>query len=46
MLKNAIDWTISSSSSIPHKTMLITASTGGNYGQKALMETLRLKQRM
>jgi NAD(P)H-dependent FMN reductase len=40
-LKNAIDWTISSSS-FPHKpTMLITASTGGQYGHKALMETLR-----
>jgi len=40
-LKNAIDWTISSSS-FPHKpTMLITASTGGNYGHKALMETLK-----
>ncbi len=40
-LKNAIDWTISSSS-FPHKpTMLITASTGGHYGHKALMETLK-----
>ncbi len=40
-LKNAIDWTISSSQ-FPHKpTMLITASTGGNYGHKALMETLK-----
>jgi NAD(P)H-dependent FMN reductase len=40
-LKNAIDWTISSSS-FPHKpTMLITASTGGQYGHKALMETLK-----
>lgn len=40
-LKNAIDWTISSSS-FPHKpTMLITASTGGNYGHKALLETLK-----
>ena len=40
-LKNAIDWTISSSS-FPHKpTMLITASTGGYYGHKALLETLR-----
>jgi len=40
-LKNAIDWTISSSS-FPHKpTMLITASTGGFYGHKALMETLK-----
>jgi chromate reductase len=40
-LKNAIDWTISSSQ-FPHKpTLLITASTGGNYGHQALMETLR-----
>lgn len=40
-LKNAIDWTISSSQ-FPHKpTMLITASTGGNFGHKALMETLK-----
>jgi NAD(P)H-dependent FMN reductase len=40
-LKNAIDWTISSSS-FPHKpTMLITASTGGHHGHKALLETLR-----
>ncbi len=40
-LKNAIDWTISSSE-FPHKpTMLITASTDGSYGHKALMETLK-----
>ena len=40
-LKNAIDWTISSSQ-FPHKpTMLITASTGGHYGHRALMETLK-----
>jgi NAD(P)H-dependent FMN reductase len=40
-LKNAIDWTISSCS-FPHKpTMLITASTGGHFGHKALLETLR-----
>lgn len=40
-LKNAIDWTISSCS-FPYKpTMLITASTGGHYGHKALLETLR-----
>ncbi|MCW3110931.1 MAG: NADPH-dependent reductase [Segetibacter sp.] len=40
-LKNAIDWTISSSQ-FPHKpTLLITASTGGHYGHKALMETLK-----
>jgi len=40
-LKNAIDWTISSSSFPNKPTMLITASTGGFYGHKALMETLR-----
>jgi chromate reductase, NAD(P)H dehydrogenase (quinone) len=40
-LKNAIDWTISSSSFPGKPTMLITASTGGHYGHKALMETLR-----
>lgn len=40
-LKNAIDWTISSSQ-FPHKpTLLITASTGGHYGHRALMETLK-----
>ncbi len=40
-LKNAIDWTISSSSFPKKPTMLITASTGGNYGHRALMETLQ-----
>jgi chromate reductase len=41
-LKNAIDWTISSSS-FPHKpTMLITASTDGKYGHAALLETLKV----
>ncbi|MEJ7914086.1 MAG: NADPH-dependent FMN reductase [Chitinophagaceae bacterium] len=40
-LKNAIDWTISSSQ-FPHKpTMLITASTDGRFGHKALLETLK-----
>lgn len=40
-LKNAIDWTISSSQ-FPHKpTMLITASTVGSFGHKALLETLK-----
>ncbi len=39
-LKNAIDWTISSSN-FPHKpTLLITASTDGKYGHAALLETL------
>ncbi len=40
-LKNAIDWTISSSSFPQKPTMLITASTGGKYGHQALMETLK-----
>lgn len=41
-LKNAIDWTISSSQ-FPHKpTALITASTGGHHGHRALMETLKI----
>lgn len=39
-LKNAIDWTISSSSFPNKPTMLITASTGGFHGHKALLETL------
>ena len=40
-LKNAIDWTVSSSQ-FPHKpTLLITASTDGTYGHKALLETLK-----
>lgn len=43
-LKNAIDWTISSSSFPNKPTMLITASTGGHYGHQALLETLRAIQ--
>jgi len=40
-LKNAIDWTVSSSQ-FPHKpTMLITASTDGTYGHHALLQTLK-----
>ncbi len=40
-LKNAIDWTISSSQ-FPHKpTMLITAATDGSFAHNALMETLK-----
>ncbi|WP_327488612.1 NADPH-dependent FMN reductase [Telluribacter sp.] len=40
-LKNAIDWTISSGE-FPHKpTLLITASTDGTFGHRALMETLK-----
>ena len=40
-LKNAIDWTISSSSFPNKPTMLITASTGGHHGHRALLETLK-----
>jgi chromate reductase len=40
-LKNAIDWTVSSSSFPNKPTVLITASTDGNYGHRALMETLK-----
>ena len=40
-LKNAIDWTISTSQ-FPHKpTMLITTSTDGRFGHQALLETLK-----
>ncbi|MES2881963.1 MAG: NADPH-dependent FMN reductase [Bacteroidota bacterium] len=40
-LKNAIDWTISSSQ-FPHKaTMLITAATDGSFAHNALLETLK-----
>jgi chromate reductase len=39
-LKNAIDWTVSSSNFPQKPTMLITASTGGKYGHAALLETL------
>ena len=43
-LKNAIDWTVSSSN-FPHKpTLLITAATDGSFGHKALMETLKAIQ--
>jgi chromate reductase len=41
-LKNAIDWTVSSSNFPQKPTMLITASTGGKYGHSALMETLKM----
>ncbi len=40
-LKNAIDWTVSSSSFPNKPTVLITASTDGNYGHRALLETLK-----
>jgi chromate reductase len=40
-LKNAIDWTVSSSQFPRKPTLLITASTDGQWGHKALLETLR-----
>jgi chromate reductase len=39
-LKNAIDWTVSSSGFYQKPTVLITASTDGKFGHQALMETL------
>ena len=41
-LKNAIDWTVSTSQFYNKPTLLITASTDGQYGHKALMETLKV----
>jgi chromate reductase, NAD(P)H dehydrogenase (quinone) len=40
-LKNAIDWTVSSSNFPGKPTLLITASTDGSYGHRALLETLK-----
>ena len=42
VLKNAIDWTVSSSEFSHKPTVLITASTDGRYGHAALLETLRV----
>ena len=39
-LKNAIDWTVSTSEFSHKPTMLITASTDGRFGHSALLETL------
>ncbi len=41
-LKNAIDWTVSSSEFSKKPTVLITASTDGRLGHLALLETLRV----
>lgn len=41
-LKNAIDWTVGTSEFSHKPTMLITASTDGQYGHKALLKTLRV----
>ncbi len=39
-LKNAIDWTVSVSGFYQKPTVLITASTDGSFGHRALMDTL------
>jgi len=41
-LKNAVDWTVSSSEFSHKPTALITASTDGRFGHTALLETLRV----
>jgi NAD(P)H-dependent FMN reductase len=41
-LKNAIDWTVSTSNFSNKPTLLITASTDGKYGHDALVETLKV----
>jgi len=41
-LKNAIDWTVSTSEFSHKPTVLITASTDGRFGHTALMETLKV----
>ncbi|MBN9380193.1 MAG: NAD(P)H-dependent oxidoreductase [Chitinophagaceae bacterium] len=41
-LKNAIDWTVSSSDFYHKPTVLITASSDGRYGHQSLLETLRV----
>ncbi|GGA98240.1 NADPH-dependent FMN reductase [Puia dinghuensis] len=41
-LKNAIDWTVATCEFSHKPTVLITASTDGQYGHKALLETLRV----
>jgi chromate reductase, NAD(P)H dehydrogenase (quinone) len=39
-LKNAIDWTVATADFSGKPTMLITASSYGQYGHKALLDTL------
>lgn len=41
-LKNAIDWTVGTGEFSQKPTMLITASTDGQFGHQALLETLRV----
>ena len=40
-LKNAIDWTVSSADFYEKPTALITASTDGSYGHRAMLEILK-----
>ena len=40
-LKNAIDWTVSSADFYQKPTALITASTDGSFGHKAMLEILK-----
>lgn len=42
ILKNAIDWTVSSAEFSNKPTVLITASTDGKYGHASLLETLKV----
>jgi len=41
-LKNAIDWTVGTAEFSQKPTVLITASTDGEFGHQALLETLRV----
>jgi chromate reductase, NAD(P)H dehydrogenase (quinone) len=41
-LKNAIDWTVGSAEFSHKSTLLITASTDGQWGHQALLETLKV----
>lgn len=41
-LKNAIDWTVATNDFSGKPTMLITASSDGKYGHRALLDTLRV----
>jgi chromate reductase, NAD(P)H dehydrogenase (quinone) len=43
-LKNAIDWTVSTSEFSQKPTVLITASTDGRYGHQSLLETLKVME--
>jgi len=45
-LKNAIDWTVSSSSFSHKPTVLITASLSGEKGHASLLETLKVIEAM